>query len=188
MYGCVLQLQPFCENIFAITMLLYLTQHWYFILITLSFTCWCRGSNGAFSHHALGQTAGRNVDILTATIMNCMVRVSERISPNWSQMRRLDPEHNLRLSRRTAWHHEGVEEIITSGEMVLPRLIRATSKLQECPKALIPQWPLIIGCGTFPLCISHCSVHSGIQCCCSQWHCSMTATVDYISPLCIFTV
>lgn len=62
----------------------------------------------SFSQHALGQNSGRNVGIWKVTLTNCTeLLVWVKNIPKLSQMRRLDPEHNSRLGRLTAWVDEG---------------------------------------------------------------------------------
>lgn len=85
-------------------------QH-YFIFIknpTLSIPVHEGGKFWSFSHHALGQNSGRNVGIWKVTLTNCTeLLVWVKNIPKLSQMRRLDPEHNSRLGRLTAWVDEG---------------------------------------------------------------------------------
>lgn len=79
--------------------------------------------------------------------------------PKWSQMGRLNPDHNSTLSHLTAWlQGDGGDDYIWKTDE--PQPIRETSKLQECQTALIPQWPLIIGCSTW---IPRGSVDSGTR-------------------------
>lgn len=122
-------------------------QHPYFILLILSISIhW----EGAFPIMPWGKRQ-RGMLIfeqqLSRTILNC--KFEWKKIPKLSQMRRLDPEHISRLSHLTAWHNGMRGNYMW--EMDSPQSIRETSKEQECQKALIPLWPLIIGCGAFPL-------------------------------------
>lgn len=110
-----------------------------------------------------GQRQGGMLIFGTATLVNCIVSLEgkrkKKKNPKWSQMGRLNPDHNSRLGHLTAWlQGGGGDDYIWKTDE--PQPIRETSKLQECQKALIPHWPLIIDCSRW---ILHGSVYSGTR-------------------------
>lgn len=101
-----------------------------------------------------------------------------------------DPENNLRLGWWTVWWWSGEEVgggVITYGKMDLLRSITETTQVQECQKALIPQWL----CWLYYHYVRDAALTQWIcatlLCCCSQQHITAVryiTAVQYVYLLC----